>query len=60
MMEDVSSYWWVIVPLSWIVFGAFQAWLRFQARRDALDVIKSYAQTGREPPAELLAKLKIR
>jgi hypothetical protein len=58
-MEDVSSHWWLIVPLSWIVFGAFQGWLRYQARRDALDVLKSYAQTGREPPPELVAKLNV-
>ena len=57
MMEDVSSYWWLIFPLSWIVFGAFQSWLGYRARRDALDVLRSYAEAGREPPAALVARL---
>uniref|UniRef100_B0SWI8 Uncharacterized protein n=1 Tax=Caulobacter sp. (strain K31) TaxID=366602 RepID=B0SWI8_CAUSK len=60
MMEDVSSYWWLIFPLSWIVFGAFQSWLRYQARRDALDVLRSYAEAGVEPPAALVARLNTR
>ena len=60
MMEDVSSYWWLIFPLSWIVFGAFQGWLRYQARRDALDVLRSYAEAGYEPPAALVARLNTR
>ncbi|CAN5159226.1 hypothetical protein BH10PSE4_BH10PSE4_21160 [soil metagenome] len=59
-MEDLfSAYWWLIFPLSSIVFGAFQAWLRYQARRDALDVLRSYAAAGREPPAELVARLDV-
>ena len=58
-MEVVSSYWWLLFPFSWIVFGAFQGWLRYQARRDALDVLKSYAAAGREPPAALVAKLDV-
>jgi hypothetical protein len=61
MMQDLfRSFWWMVFPLSWIAFGVFQAWLRYRARRDALDVLKSYAQAGREPPPELVAKLDAR
>ena len=60
-MEDLfSAYWWLIFPLSGMVFSLFQAWLKDRARRDALDVLKSYAQAGREPPPELVAKLDLR
>jgi hypothetical protein len=60
-MEDLfRSYWWLIFPLSWFVFDAFQRWLSYKANRDTLDLIKSYAQAGRDPPPELLAKLNKR
>jgi Flp pilus assembly protein TadB len=60
-MEDLfRSYWWLIFPLSWFVFGGYQSWLSYRANRDTLDLIKSYAQAGREPPPELLAKLSKR
>jgi hypothetical protein len=60
-MEDLfRSFWWLIFPLTWFVFGAYQSWLSYRANRDTLDLIKTYAQAGREPPPELLAKLSKR
>ena len=60
-MEDLfRSFWWLIFPLSWFVFGAYQSWLSYKANRDTLDLIKSYAQAGRDPPPELLARLNKR
>jgi hypothetical protein len=60
-MEDLfRQYWWLMFPLSWFVFGGYQSWLSYKANRDTLDLIKSYAQAGRDPPPELLAKLNKR
>jgi hypothetical protein len=60
-MEDLfRQFWWLIFPLSWFVFGGYQSWLSYRANRDTLDLIKTYAQAGREPPPELLAKLSKR
>jgi len=60
-MEDLfRQFWWILFPLSWFVFGAYQSWLSYRANRDTLDLIKAYAQSGREPPPELLAKLNKR
>ena len=57
-MEDLfRSYWWMVMPFSWIVFAGYQSWLADRARRDAADLLKTYAQAGREPPPELLARL---
>lgn len=57
-MEDLfRSYWWLIFPLSWFVFDGFQNWLSYKANRDTLDLLKSYAASGREPPPELVARL---
>lgn len=60
MEELFRSYWWLVFPLSWIVFGAFQSWLAYRARRDTLALLKSYAEAGRDPPAELVARLRVR
>ena len=57
-MEDLfRAYWWLLFPLGWFVFGGFQSWLSYRANRDTLDLLKSYAASGREPPPELVAKL---
>ena len=60
MENTFGQFWWLIFPISWFVFGAYQSWLSYKANRDTLDLIKSYAQAGREPPPELLAKLSKR
>lgn len=60
MQDMFRQFWWLIFPLSWFVFGAYQSWLSYKANRDTLDLIKTYAQSGREPPPELLAKLSKR
>lgn len=61
MSEDIfRQFWWLIFPLSWFVFGAWQSWLSYRANRETLDLIKTYAASGREPPAELMARLNKR
>jgi hypothetical protein len=60
MEELVGSYWWLVFPLSWGAFGVFQSWLAYRARRDALNVLRFYAEAGHEPPAGLLDRLNVR
>jgi hypothetical protein len=60
MEELFRSYWWLAFPLSWGVFGVFQSWLAYRARHDARDVLRSYAEAGREPPPALVARLNAR
>ena len=49
--------WWLIFPIAFFAFGAWRNWLTYRANREMLDLIKTYAASGREPPPELLAKL---
>lgn len=58
-MDLFRDFWWLVFPLSGIVFGAFQRWLAYRARRETLDLIKTYAAAGREAPAELVARLSL-
>ncbi len=48
------AFWWLIFPLSWFVFGAFGMWLNYRRHRDHMDLLKSYADKGKEPPPEVL------
>lgn len=57
-MEDLfRSYWWLLFPLAWFVFGGFTSLLNYRRQRDALKLIQTYAEKGQEPPAALLALL---
>jgi hypothetical protein len=57
-MEDLfRSYWWLLFPLAWFIVGGWQSWLNYRKHRDNLDVIRRYADSGKEIPAGLLDKL---
>ena len=57
-MEDLfRSYWWLLFPLAWFVFGGFNSFLNYRRQRDTLKLIQTYAEKGQEPPAALLKVL---
>jgi len=54
-MEDLfRSYWWLLFPFGWFVAMGFQSLINYRRHRDTLDLLKRYADSGKEPPAELL------
>ncbi|WP_150131406.1 hypothetical protein [Caulobacter mirabilis] len=55
MVDLFEKYWWLLFPLMGFAFGGFGMWLNYKRSRDALELIKMYAQQGKEPPAGLLA-----
>jgi hypothetical protein len=57
-MEDLfRSYWWLLFPLSWFVFGGISSFLNYLRQRDTLKLIQTYAERGQEPPEGLLKVL---
>jgi hypothetical protein len=54
MEEIFRSYWWLLFPIGAFVFGAWDRWLAYKRSRDHLDLLKSYAAQGKEPPPELV------
>jgi hypothetical protein len=61
MFEDLfRQFWWLLFPLAGFAYGAWQSWLSYRANQETLDLIKTYAASGREPPAELMNKLSRR
>lgn len=58
-MEDFfRSYWWLLFPLGFFVFGAWDRWLSYKRSQDRLDLLRSYTNQGKDPPPELLRTLQ--
>lgn len=54
-MEDLfRSYWWLLFPMGWFVAEAWQSWLRYRARQDALRLFQTYIEKGQTPPDDLM------
>lgn len=49
-----SSYWWLIFPMGWGVVAILRIWERHRRSQTTLDLLKSYVDQGKEPPASLL------
>ena len=58
MADIFRSYWWLLFPIGFFVFGAWDRWLSYQRSRDHLELLKSYAAQGKEPPPELMQYLR--
>ncbi len=54
-----THYWWLIFPLFWMVIAMARGWSRHSRANRALDIIKSYADQGKDPPPDLLKNLAI-
>lgn len=52
------SFWWLIFPLAWFIGSAWQSWMRYKRHSAEMEVLKSYAAKGEEPPASVLQALK--
>lgn len=57
MDRSVMEFWWLLFPMMWLGLVAFKSWLRYRRHRDLMDVVRAYANQGREPPPEILARL---
>ena len=53
-----DHYWWLIFPIGWGLAGLVRAWFRHQRARQAMEVLKSYVDQGKEPPPELVTLFK--
>ena len=58
-MEDFfSSYWWLLFPLGFFIFGSWDRWLAYRRSQDRLELLKSYTNQGKDPPPELMKVLQ--
>ncbi|MDG2043774.1 MAG: hypothetical protein P8J78_04115 [Maricaulis sp.] len=54
MVELFQDYWWLLFPLAWFVAGGWSSWMRYRRHQANLDLVKTYAASGKEPPASLM------
>lgn len=57
MQQFFWSFWWLIFPVGGMIYAAFQSWLKFRQQKAMMDLIRSYAEKGMEPPEALLKQL---
>lgn len=49
------SFWWLIFPIMGFVFGGFRMWLAYRHSQQAMEILKTYAAQGKDPPPEVMA-----
>ncbi len=52
-----SSYWWLLFPLGFFIAAGWGSFMRYKSTQAKIDLLKAYAASGKEPPADLLASL---
>lgn len=52
------SYWWLLFPLGFFIFGAWDRWLAYQRSKDRLELLRTYTAQGKDPPPELVKALQ--
>ncbi len=45
------QFWWLIFPIGFMITGIVRMILRSRYERQKLDLLKSYLDQGKEPPA---------
>jgi len=53
-----ARFWWLIFPLFWMIVVLAWGWSRHARANRTLDIIKSYADQGKDPPPELMKNLR--
>lgn len=58
-MEDIfRSYWWLLFPLAFFIAQGWSSFLRYKRQKSKIELLKTYAAAGKEPPANLVASLE--
>lgn len=54
MEQLFRDFWWLMFPLAWLVSGSVSSFFNYQRQRRALELIRTYAERGQEPPQALI------
>jgi len=57
MVEIFENYWWLLFPLGFFVAAGWGSFMRYKRTQAKIDLLKTYAASGKEPPADLIASL---
>jgi hypothetical protein len=53
-----SAYWWLLIPAGWAIFRMLRLVLEHKRAAQALELIKTYTDQGKEIPPDLLRVLQ--
>jgi hypothetical protein len=53
-----SAYWWLLFPLGWAIFRLIRLVLEHKRAAQALELIKTYSDQGKEIPPDLVKVLQ--
>lgn len=54
MEQLFRDFWWLMFPLAWLVAGGVSSFCNYRRQSRALDLIRTYAEKGQEPPQALI------
>ncbi|WP_300527600.1 hypothetical protein [Maricaulis sp.] len=57
MYELFDDYWWLLFPLAFFLIFAWNSFMRYKQTKAKIELLKTYAASGNEPPAELIRRL---
>jgi hypothetical protein len=57
MTEIFQGYWWLLFPLGFFIAAGWGSFMRYKRTQAKIDLLKAYAASGKEPPADLIASL---
>lgn len=55
--DFLFAYWWLLFPLAWFLAMGWGSFMRYKRTQAKIDLLKSYAASGKEPPAGLMEGL---
>jgi hypothetical protein len=56
-MELFERFWWLLFPVMGMIYGLIIQLQKGRSQARALDVLKTYAEQGKDPPPEVLKAL---
>lgn len=51
------SYWWLLFPLAFFLAQGWSSFMRYKRTKAKIELLKTYAAAGKEPPADLVASI---
>jgi len=57
--ELFESFWWLLFPLGFFIAQGWGSFMRYKRAQSKIELLKTYAAAGKEPPADLVAALDV-
>ncbi len=57
MADLFENYWWLLFPLGFFLFMGWNSFMSYKQTKAKIDLLKTYAAAGKEPPANLVESL---